>query len=64
MQAMLGANAGYVADGHDSLNHFQLRAYVCFCLRGQLELYTYIGYNQTIKRDVFRYTGVGFNYLF
>lgn len=75
VQAALGVNAGYVADGHTGLNHFQLRANASYLPVIQVELYAYIGYNAAINRDAIRYTGdetlgdffwggVGFAYVF
>lgn len=57
LQAILGLNAGYVPDGHDGLNHFQLRAYTSYFPVTQIELYAYAGYNQAIDRDTSRYAG-------
>lgn len=75
VQAGLGVNAGYVADGHTGLNHFQLRANLSYLPVIQLELYAYTGYNAAINRDAVRYSGdellgdffwggVGFVYVF
>ncbi len=74
-QAGLGMNAGYVADGHAGLNHFQLRVNASYHPVIQVEFYAYTGYNAAINRDAIRYTGdellgdffwggVGFVYVF
>ena len=56
-QAVLGTNAGYVTDGHDGLNNFQLRANITYEPVTQMELYAYSGYNFAINRDTTRYAG-------
>ena len=56
-RAVLGANAGYVVDGHDGLNHFQFVANIDYRPFKKLELYTYAGYNRAIGRDVINYAG-------
>lgn len=37
-QAILGVNAGYVTDGHDGLNHFQLHANIAYHPLSQMEI--------------------------
>jgi len=75
VQAILGANDGYVIDGHDGLNHFQLRANVEYNPVADIELYALAGYTRAINRDAdnyaddeslgnFVWAGVGFVYLF
>lgn len=75
VQAGLGVNAGYVADGHTGLNNFQLRANASYLPVVQVELYSYLGYTAAIDRDATRYAGdellgdffwagVGFVYVF
>lgn len=75
VQGVLGANAEYVPDGHNGLNHFQLRANVSYYPLTQLELYAYTGYNLAINRDAVKYAGdetltdllwggIGLTYLF
>lgn len=75
MLAGLGVNAGYVADGHTGLNHFQLHADASYHPFIQTEFYSYIGYNAAINRDVVNYSGddsladffwggIGFIYVF
>jgi hypothetical protein len=75
MQATLGANAGYVSDGHHGLNHAQLRSNLSFNPLMNLEVFGYAGYNRAIERDEIRYSGdealddffwagIGLNYLF
>ena len=72
-KVVLGVNAGYIAGGHDGLNHLQLIANVDFHPVKRLELYAYAGYNMAIDRDVikhagdvsldsFFWTGIGFIY--
>ncbi len=72
---MFGVNAEYIPDGHNGLNHFQLRANASYLPASQIELYVYTGYNQAINRDAVRYAGdelladffwggIGITYLF
>ena len=53
----MGANADYVPDGHNGLNHVQLRVNAAYQPVMQIELYSYAGYNQAINRDVIKYAG-------
>lgn len=75
VQGVLGVNAGYVPDGHNGLNHYQLRANASYHPMKQIELYAYTGYNVAIDREVNKYAGdellrdffwggVGITYLF
>ena len=72
---LLGINAGYISDGHDGLNTFQVIAGSSFYTMDRLELYASANYNLAINRDVNNYSGdellgdffwagVGINYLF
>ena len=71
----MGANADYIPDGHNGLNHVQLRVNAAYQLVMQIELHCYAGYNQAINRDAIKYAGdeslgdffwggVGLTYLF
>jgi hypothetical protein len=53
----LGANEGYIYDGHTGLNHFQLQATTSYLPSIQVELYAMAGYNQAINRDAGQYPG-------
>ena len=75
LQAILGANDGYVIDGHDGLNHFQLRANIEYEPVKNVQLYSLVGYTRAINRDAYNYAedetlgnfvwaGIGFIYLF
>lgn len=75
VQGVLGVNAEYVPDGHNGLNHFQLRANASYHPAKPMELYVYTGYNRAINRDATKYAGdellgdfflggVGLTYLF
>ena len=75
VQGVLGVNAEYVPDGHNGLNHFQLRANASYHPAKPMELYAYTGYNLAINRDAIKYAGdeqlgdfvlvgVGLTYLF
>ena len=75
VQASLGANAEYVPDGHNGLNHVQLRTNASYHPVEQIELYAYAGYNQSIRRNALQYAGdellgdffwggIGLTYLF
>jgi len=57
VQGVLGVNAEYVPDGHNGLNHFQLRANTSYRPVKPMELYTHIGYNLAISRDAIKYAG-------
>ena len=57
VRGILGANAGYVTDGHDGLNHVQLRANVAYQSSERIGIYAYVGYNRAIDRDATRYAG-------
>lgn len=75
VRGALGVNAGYVADGHNGLNHYQILANFSYVPVRQIELYAYTGYNLAINRDVAQYAGdeylrdffwggIGFAYFF
>jgi hypothetical protein len=55
----LGANAGYISDGHNGLNHAHLLTSVDYHPLIRLDVYAYLGYNQAINRDAERYAGDG-----
>lgn len=57
VQGVLGVNAEYVPDGHNGLNHFQLRANASYHTVKHMELYAYTGYNLAINRDAVKYAG-------
>lgn len=56
-RAVVGINAGYVPDGHNGLNHAQLRANATFQPLHNMDIYAYAGYNKPINRDENRYPG-------
>ena len=71
----MGVNADYIPDGHNGLNHVQLRVNAAYQPVLQIELHSYVGYNQAINRDAIKYAGdeplgdffwggVGLTYLF
>jgi len=75
LQGILGVNAKYVSDGHNGLNHFQLRAQASYHSGRQIELYTFVGYNLAINPEPSKYvgdeqlkdfswSGIGLTYLF
>ncbi len=75
IQGVLGVNAEYVPDGHNGLNHFQLRANASYYPDDNVELYAYTGYSLAINRDAVKYAGdellgdffwggIGLSYLF
>lgn len=75
VQGKLGANAGYISDGHDGLNYAHLLASVDYHALTRMDIYAYAGYNQAINRDAVQYAGdellgdfiwggVGFTYRF
>ena len=53
----LGLNDGYIADGHDGLNHIQFRGRLAYHPHSQIEIITYIGYNIAIDSTPDRYVG-------
>lgn len=59
LQGVLGINSEYVSDGHNGLNHFQLRAQASYHSGRQIELYTFAGYNLAINREPEKYAGDG-----
>ena len=75
LQGVLGVNGEYIANGHNGLNHFQLRANAAYHALKQMEIYAYAGYNKAIHRDISRYiddaslddffwSGIGMAYRF
>lgn len=75
VRTLLGANQGYVSDGHDGFNNIQLIANLSYYPGIRFELYSFAAYNQAINRDAKQYAGdellddffwagVGLNYLF
>lgn len=57
LQGIIGINAGYVSDGHDGLNHFQILANVTYHPIARAEMHAYIAYNKAIDEDSMRYSG-------
>jgi len=57
VRTVLGFNADYVADGHNGLNHAQLRGNIAYRVMDKLEVYAYSGYSLAINRDRQRYAG-------
>ena len=57
LKGTLGANGGYVLDGHRGLNHFQIRLNMTYQPVYAVDLYAYAGYNFAINRDETRYNG-------
>lgn len=55
--AIVGFNAGYVADGHDGVNHAQLRASISYQLMEHMEVYAIAVHSVAIDEDAGRYTG-------
>jgi len=71
----IGANAGYIPDGHKGVNHLQINADAAYVPVLHIEINAYAGYNQAINKDAIQYAGdetlgdffwggVGLNYLF
>ena len=52
---ILGANDGYVAEGHNGLNHAQLRLDLAYYPVPYLEIVPYVAYNFAIDRDPERF---------
>jgi hypothetical protein len=55
--AVLGWNAGYISDGHNGLNHLQLKAEISYFYTKDSEFTAFTAYNIPINRDAARYTG-------
>lgn len=56
-QAVVGANSGYISDGHNGLNYIQLRSTISYQPATQIEVYAYASYSQAINRDATQYAG-------
>ena len=70
-----GINDGYVAAGHNGVDHIQARAGLAYHPWKQLEVFAYLSYSQAINRDAIKYAddaglddyswgGVGTTYRF
>ena len=57
ISAIAGFNFGYVTDGHDGINHAQLRINLYYTIMKEMDVYAYTGYNLAINRDINRYAG-------
>ena len=57
LQWALGANAGYISDGHTGLNHSQLKISMSYEPASRIDIFSYIGYNLPINRDTVNYEG-------
>jgi len=55
LNGILGANDGYIADGHNGLNHVQLRLELAYYPTPHLEIVPYAAYNFAIEREPDRY---------
>jgi hypothetical protein len=75
VRGTFGINAEYIPEGHNGLNHVQLRANISYIPVVQVELNAYTGYNQAINRNAIQYAddellrnffwgGVGLTYHF
>jgi hypothetical protein len=54
---VFGMNQGYVTDGHDGANHFELRLGGAYMLTDVITLSAHLGYNIALDRDAARYSG-------
>lgn len=57
MRSILGVNEGYVPDGHDGLNHVELRLNMAWYPVYRFEIAPYIAYNFAIDSEPERYAG-------
>lgn len=53
--SILGINDGYIPDGHNGLNHLQIRLDLAYYPVSRLELLSYAAYNVAIDREPDRY---------
>ncbi len=56
-QAIIGANAGYISDGHSGVNYIQALLSFANEFSDRLEIYTYAAYNRAINRNAVAYAG-------
>jgi hypothetical protein len=54
---VFGVNQGYVTDGHDGANHFELRLGGAYSFTEALALTAHLSYNLAIDRDAARFSG-------
>ncbi len=54
---VFGMNQGYVTDGHDGANHFELRLGGGYSFTDELSLTAHLSYSLAIDRDAARYSG-------
>jgi hypothetical protein len=57
MRSILGVNEGYIPNGHNGLNHLQLRLNLALYQIPCIEIVPYAAYNFAIDRDSERYIG-------
>ena len=55
LRSILGANEGYISDGHNGLNHVQLRLSLAFYPAARVEIVSYAAYNVPINREPKRF---------
>jgi hypothetical protein len=55
MRSILGVNEGYVPDGHQGLNHLQLRLNMAWYPASRIEITPYLAYNFAIDRQPERF---------
>ena len=56
LHSILGVNGGYVPNGHNGLNHLQLRLNLAFYPVSRIEIVPYMAYNFAIDREPERFT--------
>lgn len=75
LQSHLGFNSGYVADGHNGINHLQLSANLSYELMESMQLSAFGNYSFALNKDASRYgddallqdvfwAGIGFSYQY
>jgi hypothetical protein len=57
LRSILGINEGYVPNGHNGLNHAQLRLNLAYYPVPCIEIMPYVAYNFAIDREPERFTG-------
>jgi hypothetical protein len=57
LRSILGINEGYVSNGHNGLNHVQLRLNMAFYPVACIEIVPYVAYNFAIDSEPERYAG-------
>ena len=55
-KASVGFNAGYIAQGHNGINHVQFTSQISYQLIDQLQVYAHSNYSVAINKDAVNYS--------